>query len=268
MALQWMLGIGRSLLYTVLLQAFPSVAQQGLETHTPFPTPVLNAPYTAERITTTYQKLADGAQIRHERVDLMARDSLGRTWTKVVVENKDPLRRDGKKYSAWIVWDPITYTMANWCDCNHVAWLRHYDPPRQQLVPPGALQGRPQGVTVYIGPANEHMRYVIESLPAQELMGVHAEGSKATRTVPAGKDGNDRDLTWTVQSWYSPELKLALITIVDDPIKGLIKYEFRNLKRIEPDPSLFRIPTGYSVKDAVSLHSSPESIPGATQFDK
>lgn len=29
-------------------------------------------------------------------------------------------------------------------------------------------------------------------------MGIRSEGSKAVRTVLAGKDGNDRDLTWTV----------------------------------------------------------------------
>jgi hypothetical protein len=29
-------------------------------------------------------------------------------------------------------------------------------------------------------------------------MGIRSEGSKAVRTVPACKDGNDRDLTWTV----------------------------------------------------------------------
>jgi hypothetical protein len=234
-------------------------AQLGLETHTPFPQPVLNAPYTAQRVTTTYQKLADGTQITHERIDLVARDSLGRTWSQVEVQNKGPLRRDGKKFSAWIVWDPLTLTMADWCDCNHVAWLKHFDPPSPTRDNSAAsvAQGRPQGVTVYIGPVTDRMRYVLEPLPAQDLMGVRTEGSKAVRTVPAGKDGNDRDLTWTVQSWYSPDLKLALFTIVDDPVKGTAKYEFRDLKRIEPDPSIFRIPAGYAIKDSVPLNRAP-----------
>jgi hypothetical protein len=74
------------------------------------------------------------------------------------------------------------------------------DPPsptRDNSAAPVA-QGRPQGVNVYIGPVSDRMRYVLESLPTQDLMGIRSEGSKAVRTVLAGKDGNDRDLTWTV----------------------------------------------------------------------
>lgn len=236
----------------------PAGAQRGYETHLPFPAPVLNAPYTAERVTTTYQRLADGTQIKHEQVAMMARDTIGRTWTQVPVENKDALTRNGKKFSAWVVWDPITYTMTDRCDCNHVAWVKHYDPP-QPLAPKKAVAeaGGREGTAVYLGPVNDRMRYSMESLPAQEIMGLRTVGTKATRVVPAGKDGNDHDLIWTVQSWYSPELKLALTTIVDDPIKGLTKYEIRDLKRVEPDAALFQIPSGYAIKDAVPLRPAP-----------
>lgn len=97
-------------------------------------------------------------------------------------------------------------------------------------------------------------------------MGIHAQGSKAVRTVPTGKDGNDRDLTWTVQSWYAADLNLALVTIEDDPIKGLTKYEFEDLKQVEPDPSIFTITQGYAAKDAVPLHSYIGQIPASPTF--
>ena len=260
-----MLAFGAILCSGFAQQARP---QRGFETQTPFPQPILNAPYTAQRVTTTYQKLADGTQITHERKDLMARDSLGRTWSKVEVQNKDVLRRDGKKFTAVIVWDPITRTRADWCDCNHVAWIKRFDPPlaSRDSSATSAAAGRPQGVDVYLGPANDRMRYVLTSLPAQDLMGVHTNGTRAIRTVPAGKDGNDHDLTWTVQSWYSPDLKLALFTIVDDPIKGVSKYELRDLQRAEPDPSLFVIPNGYQIKDSVPLAADPANTPASTSF--
>jgi hypothetical protein len=69
------------------------------------------------------------------------------------------------------------------------------------------------------------------------------------RTIPAGVDGNDHDLTTTIESWYSPELRLALITIIDDPIKGLRKLEFKNLKRTDPDLAPYRVPAGYVLQD-------------------
>lgn len=243
-------------------------AQRGFETHKPFPAPTTNSPYTAQRVVTTYQKLADGTQIQHERITFLARDSAGRTWSQVEVENKDALRRDGKKYNAWIVWDPVTLTMTDWCDCNHVAWVRHYDPPLppREHQKPAATQGRPQGVDVYIGPATDRMRYTLEPLPPQQIMGVSTIGSNSVRTVPAGKDGNDHDLTWTVQSWYAPDLKLALYTIVDDPVKGLTKYEFRDLKREEPLSSLFQVPPGFTIKDAVPLQDNSTLVPGSSEF--
>ena len=88
-------------------------AQQGLETHTPFPMPVLNSPFTAKRVTTTYQKLADGTQITHERTVLMARDSVGRTWFETPVQHNDALRPDGRNFTNWVLGDPITLTITS-----------------------------------------------------------------------------------------------------------------------------------------------------------
>jgi hypothetical protein len=64
----------------------------------------------------------------------------------------------------------------------------------------------------------------------------------------------------------SRDLKLALFTIVDDPVRGTAKYEFRDFKRIEPDASIFRIPAGYAIKDSIPLNNNPESIPASPDF--
>jgi len=104
---------------------------------------------------------------------------------------------------------------------------------------------------VYLGPSpSERLKYHGEELPPQVIQGVMTRGSKAVRTIPAGLDGNDHQLTRTILSWYSPELHLAMTTIIDDPVEGLKKLEFTNLKRVEPDPQLFQIPAGYMVRDA------------------
>lgn len=260
MSLGW---VPRTIIGLVLSLPLSAAPQQGLEMHTPYPTPVLNAPYTATRITTTYQRLANGAQISHEQTTLVARDSVGRIWTYVPVEAKDPLKRDGRKFSAWIVWDSINYTMTDWSDANHIAWRRHYDPPKATQ---STSTTRMPGTNIEIGAANDRMRYVLQRLPDETLMGLRTEHSKATRTVPAGKDGNDRDLTWTVESWYSPDLKLALATVIDDPVKGVTKYEFRDLKRGEPDPSLFLVPPGYVLRNTEPLKNNPAQMPASPEF--
>ncbi|WP_125486626.1 hypothetical protein [Edaphobacter aggregans] len=107
---------------------------------------------------------------------------------------------------------------------------------------------------IYVGPsASSRLKYHSEELPPQTIMGVTTRGSKAVRILKAGVDGNDHDLTTTIESWYSPELRLALITIIDDPVNGLKKYEFTNLKRAEPDPKIFQMPADYTFRDAPAV---------------
>jgi len=211
----------------------------------PGPNPVFGQPYTAERVVTTHQKLADGTTIEKVHSSLEARDSRGRTWEKTELV-RDPLRPGPKQYSI-ATYDPETRTETRWCTCNKFVTLTHFAEPRP--LPAEHFPGS-EGMDVYLGASpSQRLKYHGEELPPQVLQGVMTRGSKVVRTVPAGADGNDHDLTRTILSWYSPELHLAMTTIIDDPIDGLKKLEFTNLKRVEPDPTLFEIPAGYMVRE-------------------
>jgi hypothetical protein len=145
------------------------------------------------------------------------------------------------------VYDPQARTSTRWCTCSKYETVTHFGEPRP--LPPERQPGT-EGMDVYLGRSGEQrLKYHGEELPPQIIQGVTARGSKVVRTLPAGADGNDKELTTTILSWYSPELHLALTTIIDDPVKGLTKLEFTNLKRVEPDPALFRLPSGYIVRD-------------------
>ena len=208
--------------------------------------PVVGEPYTAERTMTSYQKLADGTTIEKRSTAYLARDSQGRTWSKVK-QVGDPLRPETMERYTISVFDPGTRTSTSWCTCSKVAVVKHFGEPR-----PRGIEKAPgtEGMDVYLGPDPEHrLKYHAEELPPQVIMGVTTRGSKVMRTVPSGVDGNNRDLTTTIESWYSPELRLALVTIIDDPVNGLKKYEFSNLKRAEPDPAQFLVPAGYMLRD-------------------
>ncbi|MEO7030167.1 MAG: redoxin family protein [Acidobacteriaceae bacterium] len=61
-----------------------------------------------------------------------------------------------------------------------------------------------------------------------------------------GKPGEIPEVT---ESWYSPELHLAMLTIVDKPAVGKTTYRFQHLSRAEPDATLFRVPPGYTMDD-------------------
>jgi hypothetical protein len=53
-----------------------------------------------------------------------------------------------------------------------------------------------------------------------------------------------------VETWYSPELKITLFPVNSDPRTGTRTTEVTEIDRTEPDPAVFQVPDGYTVKDA------------------
>ncbi|MCI0613023.1 DUF4412 domain-containing protein, partial [bacterium] len=54
------------------------------------------------------------------------------------------------------------------------------------------------------------------------------------------------------ENWYSPELKVYVITKHTDPRFGETTYRLTNIRRGDQDPSLFQIPAGYKVTESDS----------------
>lgn len=88
-----------------------------------------------------------------------------------------------------------------------------------------------------------------ESLGKQSFEGVEAEGKRITTTIPVGAIGNERAIEIVSESWYSPELKTVLFSRNSDPRTGETIYRLVNLRRAEPDASLFQVPSDYTVKE-------------------
>ena len=68
--------------------------------------------------------------------------------------------------------------------------------------------------------------------------------------MPAGRSGNDAPITKVHELWTSEELKLTFMEQWEDPRMGVRTVGLANLLRAEPDPALFRPPSGYQLKDA------------------
>jgi hypothetical protein len=88
-----------------------------------------------------------------------------------------------------------------------------------------------------------------ESLGAQTIEGVEAEGTRVTYTIAAGKIGNERPIVTINERWYSPELQTVVLSKNSDPRMGETTYRLTNISRGEPDPSLFQVPADYTVKE-------------------
>jgi hypothetical protein len=105
---------------------------------------------------------------------------------------------------------------------------------------------------VPLGAASSAARPVTESLPAQSVNGVTANGSRTTLTIPVGQIGNDRPIQVVSETWYSSDLQMMVKSSNSDPRFGDASFELTNISRGEPDPSLFQIPADYTVSEAKS----------------
>src|SRR5262249_33954077 len=88
-----------------------------------------------------------------------------------------------------------------------------------------------------------------EALGTQTINGVNAEGTRQTRTIPAGEIGNDKPITIVSEQWYSPDLQVMVMSKRNDPMFGETTYTLSNIQRQEPDASLFTVPADYTVKE-------------------
>lgn len=104
----------------------------------------------------------------------------------------------------------------------------------------------PAGLTKFIvKPATK-----TESLGKQMVEGVECEGERAVTTMPAGTIGNDRPIETVNETWYSPELRIMILSKRSDPRFGESTYSVTNITRSEPYAELFQFPSDYKLVDS------------------
>jgi len=87
-----------------------------------------------------------------------------------------------------------------------------------------------------------------EDLGEQVIEGLPARGTRTTTVIPVGAIGNELPITVTSEEWLSPDLKVLVMTKHADPRSGETTYRLTSITRGEPDPSLFDLPAGVTIK--------------------
>jgi hypothetical protein len=199
-------------------------------------------PYSATRKTTRVQKLADGTTITNEGTAKEARDSNGRTYRENVFKPFGENSEQGE-FSVIIVFDPVNRVMMNWASNTKQVTIVHMREPGQVQQPSTVTQVQPPAIKM------AQMKPEIEDLGTKTIDGVEAKGRRITRVIPVGREGNDRPITVTDEQWSSPDLRIVVQSTMDDPRTGTTTMELSNVDRGEPDPTLFQVPAGYTVKE-------------------
>jgi hypothetical protein len=207
---------------------------------------VKGAPYSATAVTESTQVLADGNRIVNKQSDFVARDSQGRTRREMTMGRMGPLHVNGPRVI--FIHDPVAQTGIVLNPDEQVAHVMKHGSAdaKHMMAMHDKIHGHP---APEVFPAEaEKAQVKRESLGTQEIDGVTAEGSRVTRTIPAGAIGNERPLEITVESWTSPELHVLLLQKRNDPRFGETVYRLTNIKRDEPDPALFQVPSNFKTE--------------------
>ncbi len=205
---------------------------------------VTGAPYSADQISEHIQTLSDGTHVTQPgNVQHFVRDSQGRTRTdRPLLFSREPT---GWNLTVSEIRDPVAGFYYILDAQNKVAHRFAIASTRPMASPPAPAVALPQKTV------SNHSRPETssEKMGSQLIEGVMADGIRATTTWPVGAQGNDRPIVVTSESWFSQDLKTAVLTRNSDPRNGENTLKLTNISRAEPDPSLFQPPPDYSTVD-------------------
>jgi hypothetical protein len=211
---------------------------------------VTGAPYSAVEVSSSQQVLANGNVIQRQNQTTFYRDGAGRTRTEMTMKHPD-----GTTTAQVVVHDPVAGVLHEIDPQGKTARTSSF-----HAAPSGAGANRPQGGPRGGGPGGpggnramaQHRtpdpNVATENLGTQTINGVSATGTRMTRTIPAGAEGNSLPIQIVHETWVSDELKVPVMVKHSDPRSGTTTTQLTNIVRAEPDTTLFAVPAGYTVQ--------------------
>jgi hypothetical protein len=211
---------------------------------------VTGAPFSAVAVSETTQTLADGNHISRKTQANLFRDGQGRFRKEVTLPAIGPLATAGQPKSFVMINDPVA-------NANFI--LHPEDKTAEKMGhgfggrKGGGMRGPMAGAMK--GKFESRMQEEIangtlkkEDLGTKTIAGVSAQGTRITRTIPAGQMGNEKPITIVSEHWYSNDLQMMVMSKRSDPRFGETTYTLTNVQRSEPNAALFAVPSDFTVK--------------------
>lgn len=200
---------------------------------------VQGSPFSAVAISETSQTLADGNHITRKTQTNLFRDSQGRFRKEISLPLFGPVASSGQPKSFVVINDPVAgvgYMLEPDKKVAHKMGAHEKDMAKGKF-----------GYHKQEEAADTNLK--TEDLGTQNIAGVSAQGTRRTRTIPAGQMGNEKAITIVSEQWYSNDLQLVVKSVRNDPMFGDTTYTLTNIQRTEPSASLFSVPSDYTVKN-------------------
>jgi hypothetical protein len=203
--------------------------------------PSMGAPFTATVEFETTQVLSDRTVVTHRSTSYVARDSKGRTRNELRVMVDGPSGQQPETLEV-ILYDPETKVRTTLSAKTHRA--------TQAVVKPGDMLG---GTTAASTASKKSSRgtapknFSAEELGIDYMEGAEVKHFRERRNVVLGMDGNEGEVQTVYEYWYSPDLKVNLMSKRSDPRTGTQSARLKEIRKGEPSASLFEIPAGYKM---------------------
>jgi len=228
-------------------------------------TVVTGQPYSADGVTKITQALADGTRIEREVRSKFYRDSAGRVRREQNILGLDSLlgAMSSEPQTAITITDPVAGTVYSLDPVRREArrmlisgdgYYRLTVVPPPSAAPKGtgeASTSSPSIITLApstpLAPRAPLPAVKPESLGTRQIEGLPATGERTTSTIPAGRIGNDRPIEIFDERWVSSDLKVVLLLRHRDPQTGEVEFRLTNIKRTEPSPNLFKVPSNNTI---------------------
>jgi hypothetical protein len=180
----------------------------------------------------------------------IVRDSKGRIYQErwILVPKNGKVK---SQMNVFQITDPDQHTWYNCEVATRVCELLTYSLTAQQTYQPATGSSGPL-------PNGNGFR-THEDLGAGNTLGIDTHGYRETVTINEGVMGNDRPMVSTREFWYSAQLGVNLVSIVDEPQSGKQVFTVKELSTSEPELSLFVVPEGYQVVDHRTEKSTPSN---------
>jgi TolA-binding protein len=243
--------------------------------------PVKGAPYSAESVTETRQRLADGNEIVNKSEATVYRDTQGRTRREQNIKMIGGLA-GAAPVQLITISDPVagaTYTLDPATKTARKGYFNSFflsssggASPSISVNGGGATAITLNRTEVAGGSggsfstasggrvattSDDRVSLLKQSLDnvkredlgTQTIEGVEATGTRNTMTIAAGEIGNERPIDVVTERWYSKELQTTVMSRRSDPRSGETIFRLTNINRNEPAGSLFEVPSDYKLTE-------------------
>lgn len=224
-------------------------------------------PYTATVRVTVEKKQPDGTTVRNVSRIFNARDSNG----KARYEESGGCFRDKDGRTLELVevtiGDPVAGTALQWRlgpnpQQKDAPLLHQPEAFAGSQVPPSMREWNFEYVQTVPGQPTRTIRG--ESIGSKVIHGIEVQGQRNTVTTPSVEQGSTQPTVVIHDWWISTTLGIVMAGTSDDSVRGHTDMEVENFTQGEPDPSMFQVPEGYTVKDQGPAHASTPSTTRAS----